>query len=190
MLSRRCSSLVEVFLANDDLLKGRYEKALATYQAVELSLPKGSVPFAIRFGIAFSHLYEGHVDEARKAYQKIVDSQWPGIERPLAYPEARRHLKRKKTSLKIGFKPDNYTFELGFSLRLLQLPSSVPPIASASDKLPRFAPQAEPVSTSCAGMPGGTGASGRIGLSGAGSTSATRLDESRRPILATNSGAR
>src|SRR5207245_5442612 len=34
----------------------------------------------------------GHKEEARKAYQKIIDSQWPGIERPLAYPEAKRTL--------------------------------------------------------------------------------------------------
>jgi tetratricopeptide (TPR) repeat protein len=34
----------------------------------------------------------GQKDEAKKAYQKVVDSQWPGIERPLAYPEAKRKL--------------------------------------------------------------------------------------------------
>jgi tetratricopeptide (TPR) repeat protein len=34
----------------------------------------------------------GQKDEARKSYQKIVDSEWPGIERPLAYPEAKRKL--------------------------------------------------------------------------------------------------
>jgi Tfp pilus assembly protein PilF len=34
----------------------------------------------------------GQKDEARKAYQKVVDSQWAGIERPLAYPEAKRKL--------------------------------------------------------------------------------------------------
>jgi tetratricopeptide (TPR) repeat protein len=32
----------------------------------------------------------GQKEEAKKAYQKVVDSKWPGIERPLAYPEARR----------------------------------------------------------------------------------------------------
>ena len=34
----------------------------------------------------------GQSEEARKNYQKIVDSRWPGIERPLAYPEAKRKL--------------------------------------------------------------------------------------------------
>ncbi|PYQ17399.1 MAG: hypothetical protein DMF80_00965 [Acidobacteria bacterium] len=55
---------VEAFLAGDDLLHGRYAKARATYRAVEKGLPKGSVPFAIRFGVTFSHLYEGDVDAA------------------------------------------------------------------------------------------------------------------------------
>lgn len=35
----------------------------------------------------------GHKDEAKKAYQKIVDSQWAGIERPLAYPEAKKKVR-------------------------------------------------------------------------------------------------
>jgi len=32
-------------------------------------------------------------DEAKKVYQKVVESQSAGIERPLAYPEAARRLK-------------------------------------------------------------------------------------------------
>ena len=35
----------------------------------------------------------GQKDEARKTYQKVVESQWPGIERPLAFPEAKRKVK-------------------------------------------------------------------------------------------------
>jgi tetratricopeptide (TPR) repeat protein len=31
-------------------------------------------------------------EDAKKVYQSIVDSQWPGIERPLAYPEAKKKL--------------------------------------------------------------------------------------------------
>jgi tetratricopeptide (TPR) repeat protein len=34
----------------------------------------------------------GKKDEAKKAYQRVVDSQWAGIERPLSYPEAKRKL--------------------------------------------------------------------------------------------------
>jgi tetratricopeptide (TPR) repeat protein len=32
----------------------------------------------------------GQKDEAKKAYQSVLDSQWPGIERPLAYNEAKK----------------------------------------------------------------------------------------------------
>ena len=35
----------------------------------------------------------GQKDEAKKAYQKVLDSQWAGIERPLAYPEAKKKVK-------------------------------------------------------------------------------------------------
>jgi tetratricopeptide (TPR) repeat protein len=78
---------VEAFLANDDLLKGRYAKARATYQSVEKSLPKGSVPFAIRFGVTFSHLYEGNVDAALESLRTYMaeykagklDQQFPEV---------------------------------------------------------------------------------------------------------------
>jgi TolA-binding protein len=36
----------------------------------------------------------GQKEEAKKTYQKVVDSQWPGIERPLSYPEAKKRIKR------------------------------------------------------------------------------------------------
>jgi tetratricopeptide (TPR) repeat protein len=55
---------VRSFLANQDLLKGEYAKARATFSAIEKSLPKGSVPFAIRYGTAFSYIYEGQPDAA------------------------------------------------------------------------------------------------------------------------------
>ncbi len=61
------SARAEAFLAGDSLLKGRYAEARATYEAVEKSLPKGSVPFAIRFGVTFSHLYENNTDAALKS---------------------------------------------------------------------------------------------------------------------------
>lgn len=81
------SARVEAFLANDDLLKGRYHNARATYQSVERSLPKGSVPFAIRFGVTFSHLYEGHVDQALESLRTYLaeykagglDQQFPEV---------------------------------------------------------------------------------------------------------------
>ena len=78
---------VEAFLAGDDLLKGRYEKARTTYRSVEKSLPKGSVPFAIRFGVTFSHLYEGDVDQALESLRTYLaeyksgglDQQFPEV---------------------------------------------------------------------------------------------------------------
>ncbi len=69
---------VEAFLAGDDLLKGRYGKARATYTRVEKGLPKGSVPFAIRFGVTFSHLYEGHVDDALASLRTYLDEYKAG----------------------------------------------------------------------------------------------------------------
>jgi tetratricopeptide (TPR) repeat protein len=58
------SNRIRAFLANDDLLSGNYEKALAALQDVESALPKGSAPFAVRYGMAFGYLYEGKVDAA------------------------------------------------------------------------------------------------------------------------------
>jgi tetratricopeptide (TPR) repeat protein len=61
------SPRVRAFLANEDLVAGRYEQARRTFREVEQSLPKGSAPFAVRYGLAFSHLYEGRVDAALSA---------------------------------------------------------------------------------------------------------------------------
>jgi len=72
------SPRVETFLAADDLLKGHYGKARATYQSVEKNLPKGAVPFAIRFGVTFSHLYEGSVDKALESLRTYLDEYKAG----------------------------------------------------------------------------------------------------------------
>jgi len=66
------SPRVKAFLANDDLLKGQYAKARATFMEVEQSLPKGAVPFAVRYGLAFAYLYEGHVDPALDALKTYL----------------------------------------------------------------------------------------------------------------------
>lgn len=81
------SPRVNAFIANDDLLKGEYAKARASLENVEKSLPKGSVPFAIRFGITFSHLYEGKTDAALKSLETYLaeyresglDQQFPEV---------------------------------------------------------------------------------------------------------------
>jgi tetratricopeptide (TPR) repeat protein len=72
------SPRVDAFLAADDLLKGNYSQARATYQGVEKSLPKGAVPFAVRFGITFSHLYEGDPDAALRSLQTYLDEYRAG----------------------------------------------------------------------------------------------------------------
>jgi tetratricopeptide (TPR) repeat protein len=66
------SPRVEAFLANDDLLKGHYARARDTFLEVEKSLPKGSAPFAVRYGLAFSYLYEGQPDPAIQALQTYL----------------------------------------------------------------------------------------------------------------------
>src|SRR6185436_5664259 len=81
------SPRVEAFLAGEDLLKGQYGKARASYESVEKSLPKGAVPFAIRFGITFSHIYEGHTDAALESLRTYLaeykagglDQQFPEV---------------------------------------------------------------------------------------------------------------
>jgi tetratricopeptide (TPR) repeat protein len=67
------SARVRAFLATEDLLEGRYEQARQTFLDVEKSLPRGAAPFTIRYGLAFSHLYEGRVDEALTALERFVE---------------------------------------------------------------------------------------------------------------------
>jgi tetratricopeptide (TPR) repeat protein len=81
------SPRVDAFLANNDLLHGRYPEARASLVSVEKRLPKGSVPFPVRFGITFSHLYEGHPDEAIASLETYLgeyranglDQQFPEV---------------------------------------------------------------------------------------------------------------
>ncbi len=69
---RPTSARVQAFLANDDLLKGNYDKARSTFLEVEKTLPKGAAPFAVRYGLAFSYLYEGQVDPALDALKTYL----------------------------------------------------------------------------------------------------------------------
>jgi len=64
---------VESFLAGDELLQGHYAKAREAYAAIEKQLPEGSVPFTIRFGTTFAHLYEGHPDAAIESLTQYLD---------------------------------------------------------------------------------------------------------------------
>ena len=66
------SPRVRAFLANDDLVRGDYEKARRTFLEVLKSLPRGSAPFAVRYGLAFTFLYEGQVDPALEALRTYL----------------------------------------------------------------------------------------------------------------------
>lgn len=66
------SPRARAFLANYDLLQGEYAKARRTFQQIEASLPRGTAPFAIRYGIAFSHLYESHPDDAIRSLETYL----------------------------------------------------------------------------------------------------------------------
>lgn len=68
----RPTNRVRAFLAQDDLLAGRYAQAREAFEAVEKGLPKGAAPFPVRYGIAFSHLYEGRVDAALASLQTYL----------------------------------------------------------------------------------------------------------------------
>jgi tetratricopeptide (TPR) repeat protein len=66
------SPRIEAFIANDDLMQGRYAEARAKFDAAEKQLPKGAVPFPIRFGVTFSHLYEGNTDAALRSLETYL----------------------------------------------------------------------------------------------------------------------
>lgn len=66
------SARARSFIANDDLLHDKYGEARATFESIERELPRESLPFLIRYGVAFSHLYEGHPDQAIDALEKYL----------------------------------------------------------------------------------------------------------------------
>ena len=58
------SSRARSFIANDDLLHGKYSQARATFEAIGKELPEGTAPGQVRYGLAFSYLYEGKGEAA------------------------------------------------------------------------------------------------------------------------------
>lgn len=66
------SPRVRAFLASEDLVAGRYARAREAFLEVERSLPKGAAPFAVRYGLAFSHLYEGRPEAAVAALETYL----------------------------------------------------------------------------------------------------------------------
>jgi tetratricopeptide (TPR) repeat protein len=66
------SARARSFIANDDLLQGKYAEARAQFQSIERELPEGTAPFVIRYGVAFSHLYEGQPEKAVAAIETYL----------------------------------------------------------------------------------------------------------------------
>jgi tetratricopeptide (TPR) repeat protein len=80
------SPRIEAFIANDDLMQGRYAEARAKFNAAEKQLPKGAVPFPIRFGVTFSHLYEGNTDAALRSLETYL-TEYKGSGLTQQFPE-------------------------------------------------------------------------------------------------------
>jgi tetratricopeptide (TPR) repeat protein len=66
------SPRARAFLANYDLLQGDYAAARSKFETIASSLPAGTIPFAIRYGIAFSYLYEGRPDAALESLRTYL----------------------------------------------------------------------------------------------------------------------
>ena len=60
-------------LGNYHLMKGDYAKAREYYTVARGKVPKGVAPGATSYGIAFTHLYEGNIDQALKTLAVYVD---------------------------------------------------------------------------------------------------------------------
>jgi tetratricopeptide (TPR) repeat protein len=60
-------------LGNYHLMKGDYAKARENYTVARGKVPEGVPPGAISYGIAFTHLYEGNVDQALKTLTAYGD---------------------------------------------------------------------------------------------------------------------
>jgi len=66
---------------------GEYDAALEHLKQADMKNPFDTLLLAR----AYEKL--GQKEEAKKTYQRVVDSEWPGIERPLAFPEASKKVK-------------------------------------------------------------------------------------------------
>jgi tetratricopeptide (TPR) repeat protein len=66
------SARARSFIANDDLLHEKYAESRVSFESIERELPKDSLPFVIRYGVAFSHLYEGHPQPAVDALERYL----------------------------------------------------------------------------------------------------------------------
>lgn len=67
------SNRARSFLANDDLLQGEYRRARNAFEEIQKDLPEGAAPAPIRYGLAFSYLYEGRDEEAVDELHAFVE---------------------------------------------------------------------------------------------------------------------
>jgi tetratricopeptide (TPR) repeat protein len=72
--------------ANLYLLQGDYAKARSTMQTVLPQMPKTAAPVQVRYGIAFSHLYEGNPDAALASLRTLLD-EYKKTGADAAFPE-------------------------------------------------------------------------------------------------------
>ena len=61
------------FVGNYYLMKGDYEKAREMYRRARAKTPAGVAPGQPTYSTAFTHLYEGHVDEALATLRSYLD---------------------------------------------------------------------------------------------------------------------
>jgi tetratricopeptide (TPR) repeat protein len=61
------------FLGNLYVLKGDYARARELFESAETMLPSGAMPYAVRFGHAYTHLYQGRPEAAIASLQAYLD---------------------------------------------------------------------------------------------------------------------
>jgi tetratricopeptide (TPR) repeat protein len=116
------SARARSFIANDDLLQGKYAEARAQFQSIERELPEGTAPFVIRYGVAFSHLYEGQPEKAVAAIETYL-AEYRDTGANQAFPEvfiwnsiARIHLENGDAAKAIEAYEKGYASVPGSSL--------------------------------------------------------------------------
>jgi len=77
---------VHAFLANQLIMKGDYAGARKAFEGALKMMPAGGAAAPIRYGEAFSYLYEGKVDEALSPLQRFVD-EYKNAGAPFGLPE-------------------------------------------------------------------------------------------------------
>jgi tetratricopeptide (TPR) repeat protein len=74
------------FLANLQVLEGRYADARGTYDKVLNMMAPGTAPGQVRYGTAFTYLYEGKVDAALKSLNEFI-AEYKAAGQPFGIPE-------------------------------------------------------------------------------------------------------